>query len=310
MSPALAGTLVFIMCLTAPRGLAGKAQGVDSENKVSIAAALAAMGDVAPICRLAPTDSATETDMICPPGTEEDDNNPYCYQPCALMDAPASGVRYVTSTQNDDHCLPVCTNGTTRWSSTNQVVKCIVSCPTGYSAVKDKGCYSNCPAGLPVQWNSTTPACTTSCPSYAPIAVSASRCKNANGTTWATRVIKLRSSVTPTKSASWNVKPKVEVEMVCPAGADQYVTYNEDNPEQANSGCYKCDADYKTAIDGNWVYCAPATCPSGYKRCANFCWFNLLPLAGLSQDDCTALMEVLPCVDSCYSDGERRRRLE
>lgn len=85
----------------------------------------------------------TQVDMVCPAGSTKDDNNPCkpvracrcasliacsfthhsthstplplpctliaadCYEPCSVYNGVGGvGVTYVTSTQNDDHCIP------------------------------------------------------------------------------------------------------------------------------------------------------------------------------------------------------------
>ncbi|KAL4452241.1 hypothetical protein ABPG75_007903 [Micractinium tetrahymenae] len=294
--------------------LAAMAIGVKGEKRLVGLAAVLANVD-APICRLSTDwERLQEVDMICPPNTYKDDNNDYCTTLCVFYNnKPFKGVTYVNSTRNDDHCIPVCPAPTyTRLASTQTSVTCI-SCPAGYVGVAGKGCYTPCPAGYPVEWNrSTRPLCLQPCPADTPNPTDdPSTCKgtDANGEDiYKKRLSKARTQApTGTKTVVLPVKIRDEVDMICPRNSDFFSIHYDDNaPEEYSTFCARCPPGWETEQEDTSVFCRKSNCPDdSFSRCGPYCYNNALPLGDLSEDDCSAFLDVFDCIPDCF-DGLKK----
>ncbi|PRW58081.1 exocyst complex component SEC15A [Chlorella sorokiniana] len=283
-----------------------------------LAKALALLGTSEPICWVDALDGAEEVDAVCPGGTYKDDNNPYCYEACSVFDnSPLQGVKYINSTQNDDHCFPQCPPNLTKLKGTTSAITCF-NCPAGYAPVANKGCYTKCGvanttmAGYPeaVNWPKN-PVCAQSCAVLYPKTFSKpatddpNKCTDGNGN-YKTRLTRARTLIAPSKTVKLPVVAKSEVDMGCPTGSDPYSLWWDDTPpDEPHQGCYTCPPGQITAIyKTEWVYCMPAGCPDNkaYTRSGHFCWSNALAsvFGGLTEEDTVAFLNMFDCLPKCF----------
>ncbi|PSC73993.1 hypothetical protein C2E20_2508 isoform A [Micractinium conductrix] len=257
-------------------------------------------GEDGPMCELIDVE-AKEEDGVCPQGCYYDGGK-FCYHGCAasfntndrtLFDE-AVRVRYVNSTKNDEHCMPLCPEGSYKVDSSYEFgVQCVV-CPAGFVGVVGLGCLRKCAAPFTVE---------SGVGAVEPPHRLAARHGSAPQDRHLSNMAK--------KKAEWTCKPGA-VNLVIP--------YDWEDPKDRGQDpytgeCFRCPSGYKATRTRNWAICTQRSCPAAYPaRCGGYCYKPAVLdfLSRLNGKECSSLLGLfhgsLP--DCAPPPGTRRAALK